>query len=112
LYGFISLEGDLNTIEGLGFYAHAETPGLGGEVDNPRWKSQWVGKRVYEDDLTEPQIKLVKGGVNVDAKNREHKVDALSGATLTSRGVEQLVNYWMGDRGYAPFLQKLREGEV
>ncbi|MDP4546676.1 MAG: Na(+)-translocating NADH-quinone reductase subunit C [Marinobacter sp.] len=112
LYGFVSLEGDLNTIEGLGFYAHAETPGLGGEVDNPRWKQQWVGKELYSDDPTEPQIQLVKGGVGADAKNKEHKIDALSGATLTSRGVEQLVNYWMGDRGYAPFLKKLREGEV
>lgn len=112
LYGFISLEGDLNTIEGLGFYAHAETPGLGGEVDNPRWKRQWVGKEVYSDDLSEPQVRLVKGGVSANAQSKEHKVDALSGATLTSRGVEQLVNYWMGDRGYAPLLQKLREGEV
>ncbi|MBZ2168309.1 MULTISPECIES: Na(+)-translocating NADH-quinone reductase subunit C [Marinobacter] len=112
LYGFISLEGDLNTVEGLGFYAHAETPGLGGEVDNPRWKKQWVGKEVYDGELTEPQIRLVKGGVSADAADKEHKVDALSGATLTSRGVEQLVNYWMSDRGYAPFLQKLREGEV
>ena len=112
LYGFISLEGDLNTIEGLGFYAHAETPGLGGEVDNPRWKRQWVGKEVYNEDRSEPQVRLVKGGVSSDAQDKEHKVDALSGATLTSRGVEQLVNYWMGDRGYAPFLQKLREGEV
>ena len=108
----ISLEGDLNTIEGLGFYAHAETPGLGGEVDNPRWKRQWVGKEVYNEDRSEPQVRLVKGGVSADAQDKEHKVDALSGATLTSRGVEQLVNYWMGDRGYAPFLQKLREGEV
>jgi len=112
LYGFVSLEGDLNTIEGLGFYSHAETPGLGGEVDNPRWKQQWVGKELYADDLTEPQIKLVKGGVNADTRNKEHKVDALSGATLTSRGVQQLVNYWMGDRGFAPFLKNLREGEV
>ena len=112
LYGFISLEGDLNTIEGLGFYAHAETPGLGGEVDNPRWKKQWVGKEVYDGELSEPQIRLVKGGVSADAADKEHKVDALSGATLTSRGVQQLVNYWMSDRGYAPFLQKLREGEV
>ncbi len=112
LYGFISLEGDANTIEGLGFYAHAETPGLGGEVDNPRWKQQWVGKKVYGEDLTEPQIRLVKGGVGAGAEDREHKVDALSGATLTSRGVENLVNYWLGDRGFAPFLQKLREGEV
>ncbi|GGY64102.1 Na(+)-translocating NADH-quinone reductase subunit C [Marinobacter zhanjiangensis] len=112
LYGFVSLEGDLNTIEGLGFYAHAETPGLGGEVDNPRWKQQWVGKELYNEDKSEPQIRLVKGGVSSDASDREHKVDALSGATLTSRGVEQLVNYWMGDRGFAPFLQKLRQGEV
>ncbi len=112
LYGFISLEGDLNTIEGLGFYSHAETPGLGGEVDNPRWKQQWVGKELYNEDKTEPQIRLVKGGVDANAANKEHKVDALSGATLTSRGVEQLVNYWMGERGYAAFLQKLRQGEV
>ncbi|MEC7377253.1 MAG: Na(+)-translocating NADH-quinone reductase subunit C [Pseudomonadota bacterium] len=112
LYGFISLEGDLNTIEGLGFYAHAETPGLGGEVDNPRWKQQWTGKELYNEDKTEPQIQLVKGGVSANTPDKEHKVDALSGATLTSRGVQQLVNYWMGDRGYAPFLKKLREGEV
>jgi len=112
LYGFMSLEGDLNTIEGLGFYAHAETPGLGGEVDNPRWRQQWVGKELYDEDPTEPQIRLVKGGVNADTRDREHKVDGLSGATLTSVGVERLVNYWMGERGFAPFLKKLREGEV
>lgn len=112
LYGFMSLEGDLNTIEGLGFYAHAETPGLGGEVDNPRWKSQWVGKELYGNDTSQPEIRLVKGGVGANTADKEHKVDALSGATLTSRGVQQLVNYWMGDRGYAPFLKKLREGEA
>ena len=112
LYGFISLEGDLNTVEGLGFCAHAETPGLGGEVDNPRWKKQWVGKEVYDGERADPKIRLVKGGVSANAADKEHKVDALSGATLTSRGVEQLVNYWMSERGYAPFLQKLREGEV
>ncbi|MDI9245846.1 Na(+)-translocating NADH-quinone reductase subunit C [Marinobacter sp. CHS3-4] len=112
LYGFMSLEGDANTIEGLGFYSHAETPGLGGEVDNPRWKKQWVGKEVYGDNLDEPQIKLVKGGVSADAADKEHKIDALSGATLTSRGVQQLVNYWMGDRGYETYLKKLRQGEV
>ncbi|MBQ0831588.1 Na(+)-translocating NADH-quinone reductase subunit C [Marinobacter sp.] len=112
LYGFMSLEGDLNTIEGLGFYAHAETPGLGGEVDNPRWKSQWVGKELYDEDKSKPQIRLMKGGVGANAADKEHKVDALSGATLTSRGVQNLVNYWMGDRGYAPFLKKLSEGEV
>ena len=71
-----------------------------------------MGKELYADNPTEPQIRLVKGGVSSDTKDREHKIDALSGATLTSRGVEQLVNYWMGERGFAPFLKKLREGEV
>lgn len=112
LYGFMSLEGDLNTIEGIGFYDHAETPGLGGEVDNPRWKSLWQGKKLYDEDMTEPQIQVVKGSVSADAKDREHKIDGLSGATLTSRGVENLVNYWMGERGFAPYLKKLRQGEV
>ena len=112
LYGFVALEGDANTIEGLGFYDHGETPGLGGEVDNPRWKQQWVGKEVYGDDLSEPGIRLVKGGVDANAADSEHKVDALSGATITSRGVEHLVNYWLGDRGFATYLKKLRQGEV
>lgn len=112
LYGFVSLKGNANTIEGLGFYQHGETPGLGGEVDNPRWKAQWVGKVVYGQDMTEPKIQLVKGGVGENARNKEHKVDALSGATLTSRGVQNLVNYWLGDRGYAEYLKNLRQGEV
>ncbi len=112
LYGFISLKGDANTIEGLGFYKQGETPGLGGEVDNPKWKALWIGKKVYGQNKADPEIQLVKGGVSPDAKNVEHKVDALSGATLTSRGVQNLVNYWMGERGFAPFLKKLRQGEV
>ncbi|MGB0958106.1 MAG: Na(+)-translocating NADH-quinone reductase subunit C, partial [Litorivicinus sp.] len=49
LYGFMALESDVNTVAGLTFYSHAETPGLGGEVDNPAWKAQWVGKNVYDD---------------------------------------------------------------
>lgn len=109
LYGFISLEGDLNTIEGLGFYDHAETPGLGGEVDNPRWKNQWVGQKLYSDDKSEPQIRLIKGGADPDS---EHQIDSLSGATLTARGVENLVNFWMGEHGFAPFLKNLRSGEA
>ncbi|KAA1174839.1 Na(+)-translocating NADH-quinone reductase subunit C [Marinobacter salinexigens] len=112
LYGFVSLKGDANTIEGLGFYQHAETPGLGGEVDNPRWKAMWEGKEVYGDDTSKPEIQLVKGGVSPDAKDKEHKVDALSGATLTSRGVENLVNYWLSDSGYAQYLKNLRQGEA
>ncbi|WP_027852540.1 Na(+)-translocating NADH-quinone reductase subunit C [Marinobacterium litorale] len=112
LYGFLALEGDLNTVVGLGFYSHAETPGLGGEVDNPAWKALWPGKEVYGDDKTDPQLQLIKGSVGPETPNAEHKVDGLSGATLTSNGVTNLIHYWMGENGYAPFLQNLRAGEA
>ncbi len=113
LYGFLALEGDINTVVGLGFYSHAETPGLGGEVDNPLWKALWPGKKVYADgDTTNPVIRLIKGGVDPSAPDAEYKVDALSGATLTSNGVTHLVQFWMGKNGYAPFLNNLRAGEA
>lgn len=112
LYGFLALEGDLNTVVGLGFYSHAETPGLGGEVDNPLWKALWPGKEVYGADTTTPEIRLIKGGVDPSTPDAEHKVDALSGATLTSNGVTHLLQYWMGQNGYAPFLNNLRAGEA
>ena len=110
LYGFLALESDGNTVAGLGFYDHGETPGLGGEVDNPRWKSQWPGKKVYRDG--EVELGLVKGSVDPSSPNSQWKVDGLSGATLTSRGVTNLIDYWMGDRGFAPFLENLRKGEA
>lgn len=110
LYGFLALEGDLNTVVGLGFYSHAETPGLGGEVDNPLWKAVWPGKKVYADDQMKPELGLIKGKVDASTPNAEYKIDGLSGATLTSNGVTNLVQFWMGENGYAPFLANLRAG--
>ncbi|MGY8905776.1 MAG: Na(+)-translocating NADH-quinone reductase subunit C [Pseudomonadales bacterium] len=109
LYGFIALESDLNTVAGLGFYEHAETPGLGGEVDNPKWKALWPGKKVYADDSSMPAIGLIKGKA---AAGDMHKVDGLAGATLTSNGVTNLVKFWLGENGFAPFLSKLKAGEA
>jgi Na+-transporting NADH:ubiquinone oxidoreductase subunit C len=110
LYGFIALESDADTVAGLGFYEHKETPGLGGEVDNPSWKSQWPGKQVYRDG--EVAIQVIKGTVDRSAPNAEYKVDGLAGATLTTRGVSNLVQYWLGDNGFAPFLDNLKSGEA
>lgn len=111
LYGFMALESDLKTVVGLGFYQHAETPGLGGEVDNPNWKAQWPGKVVF-DESGAPALSVVKGGVDPSNPNAEHQVDALAGATLTSRGVENLVRFWLGEDGFGPFLEHLRAGEA
>nr|MCS5558621.1 NADH:ubiquinone reductase (Na(+)-transporting) subunit C [Oceanospirillaceae bacterium] len=109
LYGFIALEGDLNTVVGLGFYEHAETPGLGGEVDNPKWKALWPGKKVFAQGSDVPAIGLIKG--NAPAGDL-HKIDGLAGATLTSNGVTNLVKFWLGENGFATFLTKLKAGEA
>ncbi|UJJ31253.1 Na(+)-translocating NADH-quinone reductase subunit C [Halopseudomonas maritima] len=111
LYGFMALESDLETVVGLGFYQHAETPGLGGEVDNPNWKAQWQGKVVY-DESGDVDISVVKGSVDPNSPKAEHQVDGLAGATLTSRGVESLVRFWLGEDGFGPFLDHLRAGEA
>jgi Na+-transporting NADH:ubiquinone oxidoreductase subunit C len=110
LYGFLALESDANTVAGLGFYDHGETPGLGGEVDNPRWKALWPGKKVYRDG--EVELSLVKGAVDSSSASADWKVDGLSGATLTSRGVSNLIDFWLGDRGFAPFLENMRNGDA
>ncbi|MEM9285504.1 MAG: Na(+)-translocating NADH-quinone reductase subunit C [Pseudomonadota bacterium] len=108
LYGFIAVEANGNDIYGLQFYEHGETPGLGAEVDNPKWKAQWRGKRLINDagDLA---ITVAK---TAPTDGASYHVDALSGATLTSNGVDSLVRFWMGEAGYEPFLAKLREGDV
>lgn len=108
LYGFIALEENGNDIFGLQFYEHAETPGLGAEVDNPRWKAQWNGKRV-SDDSGELQITVAK---TAPPAGEEYHIDALAGATLTTVGVDNLVKFWLGEEGYAPFLANLKAGAI
>ncbi|MGQ9424626.1 Na(+)-translocating NADH-quinone reductase subunit C [Gilvimarinus sp. F26214L] len=112
LFGFIALEAENYEVIGLGFYQHQETPGLGGEVDNPRWKEQWEGKRVYEQEPGQVDIQLVKGEVEPDNPNAQYQVQGLSGATLTTRGVQNMLNFWMGEQGYAKFLRNLKAGDA
>lgn len=104
LYGFVALQGDLQTIIGLGFYSHAETPGLGGEVDNPLWKAKWEGKKLYDAD-GKLAIEVIKGEA---PRDDAHRVDGLSGATLTSRGISNLVQFWIGDSGFGALLSNLK----
>jgi Na+-transporting NADH:ubiquinone oxidoreductase subunit C len=125
MFGFIALEGDAQTVVGMNLYDQAETPGLGGEVVNPKWKALWKGKKVYnftgkelhESNLSEKgqaieigevALGLVKGAAEPGKPGAEFQVDALAGATLTSRGVSNLVQYWMGKEGYGIYLAKLR----
>jgi len=108
LYGFIALDAkDMSTIKGLVFYEHAETPGLGGEVDNPNWKALWNGKMAFgaKGDV---RIEVIRGSVVPGRPGSQHQVDGLSGATITSRGVSGLLKYWLGPKGFGPYLDKMR----
>jgi Na+-transporting NADH:ubiquinone oxidoreductase subunit C len=103
LWGYLAVKSDLETVQGITFYEHKETPGLGGEVDNPRWKRQWPGRKLFDDNGT-PASLVFKGPAPQD---NPYAVDGLSGATITSRGVTNLLRYWASDDGYGPFLSKL-----
>ncbi|MCG9596590.1 Na(+)-translocating NADH-quinone reductase subunit C [Vibrio sp. Isolate25] len=106
MYAFVAVETDGNTVSGITYYEQGETPGLGGEVENPSWRAQWVDKKLF-DDNHKPAIKIVKGGA---PEGSEHGIDGLSGATLTGNGVQGTFDFWLGDMGFGPFLAKVRDG--
>lgn len=106
MYGFLALAPNTVTVKGIGFYSHGETPGLGGEIDNPSWKATWNGKTALGEDF-KPVLTVVKGS----AKS-ETEIDGLSGATLTAVGVSGTIKYWLGDDAFGPFLAKFREGGI
>lgn len=108
LYGFIALEPDLNTVVGLKFYEHGETAGLGAEVDNPGWLAQWPGRQVY-DASGAPALRVAKGRSTATGDATRHEVDGLSGATLTSNGVSNMLRFWLGERGFGPFIENYRQ---
>ncbi|MDO4708464.1 MAG: Na(+)-translocating NADH-quinone reductase subunit C [Pseudomonadota bacterium] len=108
LHGFIALKNDYSTVQGFGFYQHGETPGLGGEVDNPRWKALWPGKQVFNAEGS-PVIRVAKGSADPASA---HQVDGLAGATLTSNGVNNLLAFWLGSKGFGPLLTHLRTEEI
>lgn len=100
MQGYLAVEPDFQTVAGLTFYQQAETPGLGGEVMNPQWKKKWNGKQIYEEG--EVALEVTKG----DQSGNEYGVDALSGATITSNGVSNMLEFWLGPKGFKPYISK------
>ena len=103
MYGFLALESDLQTVASIKFYDHGETPGLGGEIDNPTWQAKWVGKKIY-DDAGAPRLRVIKGPVDAGAADIDYQVDGISGSTLTGFGVSNMLEYWLGENGFREFL--------
>mgnify|MGYP006241575411 FL=1 len=109
--GYLALEPDFKTIIGLEFFDHKETPGLGGEIDNPKWKAIWKGKEVFSES-GDILISVIKGSVDKSSEQAKYQVDGLSGATITSNGVTNLLSFWLGDMGYGPLIDQLQEEET
>jgi Na+-transporting NADH:ubiquinone oxidoreductase subunit C len=107
--GYLALAPDGNTVKGIRFYEHGETPGLGDQIDKADWRNLWVGKQLYGGDST-PKIEVVRGFALRDASNTDlqHQIDGLSGATLTGNGVTRLVQHWIGPEGFGPYLENYR----
>jgi Na+-transporting NADH:ubiquinone oxidoreductase subunit C len=104
MLGFMALAPDANTIKGFAYYKHGETPGLGGEVDNPKWKASWIGKKIFSDS-GDVEMKVVKG-----IGQGNHEVDGLSGATITCNGISSSMKYWFGSHGYGKLLETIKAG--
>ncbi|WP_394213291.1 Na(+)-translocating NADH-quinone reductase subunit C [Psychrobacter piscatorii] len=103
IYGFLTLESDMNTIKGISFYEHKETPGLGARIEEPEWRAKWNGIHSYDDSGE------VATGVTKAGNSKDNWVDGISGATLTSRGVSNMIQFWLGEQGYKPYLDMLRK---
>jgi Na+-transporting NADH:ubiquinone oxidoreductase subunit C len=108
MYAYVALDGDLNTIRGVSFYEHGETPGLGGEIENQSWQKGWQGKEIY-NDKGEMALQFAKGQAATEGPAKLHQIDGLSGATLTTKGVDNLMEFWFGNHGFKPFLTQLRK---
>jgi Na+-transporting NADH:ubiquinone oxidoreductase subunit C len=106
LYGFLALDADANTIRGITYYQHGETAGLGGEVDNPRWKALWPGRKAF-DDSGDVAIRVIKGHAGPPEED-PYEVDGLSGATITSNGVSNMLDFWLGKNGFTNYLATYR----
>lgn len=110
MYAYVALDGDLTTIRGVSFYEHGETPGLGGEIENRRWQKSWEGKKVYNDS-GDVGLEFAKGAAATIEPAMSYQIDGLSGATLTTKGVDNLMEFWFGEHGFKPFFAQLKNEE-
>lgn len=110
MYAYVALSGDMSTILGVSFYEHGETPGLGGEIENTGWQKSWRNKKVY-NDKGDVALAFAKGKATAEGSRAQYEIDGLSGATLTTKGVDSLMKFWFGDHGFKPFISKMSKKE-
>ncbi|MCR9087596.1 MAG: NADH:ubiquinone reductase (Na(+)-transporting) subunit C [Rhodobacteraceae bacterium] len=104
IHAMLALEADLRTIAALTILEQGETPGLGSRIEDPAWQALWPGKQIT-DESGQIAIAVVRG-----PGTGPYEVDGITGATQTATGVGNMLRYWLGDHGFGPFLDRLRQG--
>ncbi len=102
LRGFLAMDAGMKNSIGITFYEHAETPGLGAEIEADYFRNAWKGAKIF-DDKGQIVIEITKARV----EGANNQIDSLSGATITSEGVEKLVKFWLGENGFGRFIASL-----
>ncbi len=104
--GYLALENDLNTIKGVAFDHKQETPGLGARITSEEVRDRFVGKKIYEGGKL-VSVSMVKGEGNSGLT--DHQVDGMSGATLTGKGVNSMLQSYLGY--YQSYINKVKSGD-
>ena len=110
LFGYIALAPDLDTVLGIQFYKHGETPGLGGEVEKEWFTNNFIGKKIRNVEGEIIGIKVLKGKVDDSKEDAIHQVDGISGATVTSNGVTIFLKDDL--KRYEAYLNEIRENGI
>jgi Na+-transporting NADH:ubiquinone oxidoreductase subunit C len=106
VWGYIAIKDDLRTVIGATFDHKSETPGLGAEINKEPFSDQFIGKAIFDEDYNFTSIKIVKGGAK---EGDMHGVDAISGGTITSNGVSDMLYDCM--IGYKSYFEKIKNNQ-
>jgi Na+-transporting NADH:ubiquinone oxidoreductase subunit C len=101
IWGYVSFNDDMNTINGAVFDHQGETPGLGAEINTDWFEEEFNGKTIFNDEGEFVSIEVVKGGTD---PSNPHGVDAISGGTITSKGLEAMLQDCLS--GYVNHFRK------
>jgi Na+-transporting NADH:ubiquinone oxidoreductase subunit C len=107
IWGYVALEGDRNTVYGASFGHKGETPGLGAEIDTEGFEKQFVGKKILDESGNFVSVKVIKGGTSPEDA---HGVDAISGGTITSNGVSEMLKRTLNN--YVPYFKAVEGKEA
>jgi Na+-transporting NADH:ubiquinone oxidoreductase subunit C len=103
VWGFVALDGDMNTIKGVSFGHKGETPGLGARITDKPVRDRFIGKEIFDTDGTLAGVTFQKGE-KIDYTGQSHKVDGLAGASMTTNGVNNMLTSYF--KSYEPYFKK------